>query len=223
MNFILVKFLIFLKENINTRMDYLKTLEEIKGKCAWLSNYGLVTKLINEINAKNMIEIGVAYGFHSEFILNSNSNIEYIGIDPYKGHYDLNDCFAEDVKTFFDAETQDIAFDILHDTVLTKMKPFNDRFKLIRSSFENYKDQIKDDSIDLIFIDGDHTYDGVIEDLKISWDKINKNGGILCGDDINRSSVKNACDDFFKEKNVQYKSESLNNVNYNWTYRFPKI
>lgn len=203
-------------------MDHLKTLEKIKEKCTWLSSYGLVSKLINEIDAKKMIEIGVAYGFHAEFILNSNNNIEYIGIDTYKGSYDVNDCFAEDVKIFFGAETQQIAFDILHDTVFTKMKSFNGRFKLIRDSFENYKNQIKDDSIDLIFIDGDHTYDGVIKDLKISWDKINKNGGILCGDDIDRASVKEACDDFFKEKGVQYNRESLNNVNYNWTYRFPK-
>ena len=66
-------------------MDYLKTLEEIKGKCAWLSNYGLVSKLIDEINAKKMIEIGVAYGFHSECISKSRTNTPNISTADLKG------------------------------------------------------------------------------------------------------------------------------------------
>lgn len=203
-------------------MSYLKTIEENKKHCSWLGSYGLVSKLIEEINAKNMIEIGVAYGYHSEFILNCNKNIKYIGIDPYEGHYDEGDCFAEDVKKLFNKENQQDGFNILYDTVETKMKSYGDRFRLIRNKFKDCQDQIKDNSIDLIFVDGDHTYNGVIEDLKVSWNKVNKNGGILCGDDIGQTRVKNACDDFFKEKGIEYKLESLNNVNYYWIYRFPK-
>jgi predicted O-methyltransferase YrrM len=203
-------------------MDPLKKLEENKKTCSWIGTYGLVSKLIEEINAKNMIEIGIAYGYHSEFILNKNKNINYIGIDPYKGHYDENDCFAEDVKKLFEKENQQEAFDVLYKTVKSKMKSYGDRFKIIRSKFKDCQDQIEDNSIDLIFVDGDHTYDGVIADLEVSWKKINKNGGILCGDDIGQSRVKKACDDFFKAKNVEYKLESINNSNYYWVYRFPK-
>jgi predicted O-methyltransferase YrrM len=203
-------------------MDNLKCLEDIKKICSWIKTYGTVSKLIKENNFKKIIEIGVAYGFHSEYILKNNQDVEYIGIDPYISSYDERDCFAEDVRRFFQKESQQDALDVLCETVKTKMEPYGDRFKIIRSKFKDCQDQIENNSIDLIFVDGDHTYNGVMEDLEISWKKINKNGGILCGDDIGQSRVKKACDDFFKGKKVEYKLESINNSNYYWVYRFPK-
>ena len=193
----------------------LELIENCKPHCSWTPSYGLILKLIDEIEAKQIIEIGVAYGYHSEFILQNNKEINYLGIDPYKAHYDDNDCFAEDVKRIFEADNQQDALDLLHEMVRHKMSPYQDRFKLIRNNVENIYDEIENDSVDIIFIDGDHTYDGVIKDLKFSWDKVNKNNGILCGDDIKMEAVKNACNDFFKLKNLNYKLEGSY-----WVFKF---
>jgi hypothetical protein len=49
------------------------------------------------------------------------------------------------------------------------------------SSFEAHK-LFKDNSIDFLFIDGDHLYNGFYSDLENFWPKI-KIGGIICGHD----------------------------------------
>jgi hypothetical protein len=41
---------------------------------------------------------------------------------------------------------------------------------------------LPDHSLDWIYIDGDHSYDGVIADLRLSLTKV-KPGGFICGDD----------------------------------------
>lgn len=196
--------------------DAVAKIEEIKTYCSWIRSYGWVSSLIEEINAKQIIEIGVAYGFHCEHILKNNNIVNYIGIDPYKGEYDSNDCFAEDVKKFFSKSSQQEALDILYEAVKNKMSIYGDRFKLLRNNVENLDKEIENDSIDLIYVDGDHTYDGVMRDLIFSWKKVNKNHGILCGDDFGQSRVKKACDDFFNGKNIKYDIAS----NGNWIYRF---
>lgn len=39
-----------------------------------------------------------------------------------------------------------------------------------------------DESIDVAFIDGDHSYEGIQKDLKAAWPKMKENGYILCHD-----------------------------------------
>jgi len=55
--------------------------------------------------------------------------------------------------------------------------------KYKKGCFDGIFDQIKDQKFDIIFIDGDHRYKSVITDLELS-SQILKDGGILCGDDL---------------------------------------
>lgn len=58
---------------------------------------------------------------------------------------------------------------------------------------------------DIVYIDGDHSYDAVMDDLITYYDKI-KVGGWLTGHDYKSAShlqVKEAVDDFLKERNLQ--------------------
>ena len=50
------------------------------------------------------------------------------------------------------------------------------------------------DSVDLAFIDGDHRYEPVRDDLVAWWPKL-RAGGIFCGDDYLWPGVKKAVDD----------------------------
>lgn len=49
---------------------------------------------------------------------------------------------------------------------------------------------------DLIFVDGDHSRDGVFSDLCGSWDLINEAGLVVCHDYGGMESVKKAVDEF---------------------------
>lgn len=63
-------------------------------------------------------------------------------------------------------------------------------------------------SIDWVFIDGDHSYEGCMKDLR-AWYPMVKPGGVLCGHDYMtsdvywngvRCGVKQAVDEFFSDK-----------------------
>lgn len=70
---------------------------------------------------------------------------------------------------------------------------------------ETSSDAIKyfeDNSIDLLHIDGDHSYEGVYSDLLLYYPKVKNNGIIIC-DDFNWVSVKNGITDFCNNFNVK--------------------
>ena len=74
------------------------------------------------------------------------------------------------------------------------IKGFSDDTTII-NTFDN-------NSIDVIYIDGDHGFEGCYSDLVNYYPKVKNNGLILCDDYTNFSSVKSAVDKFCKEKNL---------------------
>src|SRR5258708_4465964 len=63
--------------------------------------------------------------------------------------------------------------------------------------------KIKDDSLDLCFIDGDHEHPGVDLDLKHFWPKVKK-GGIFCGHDYEvGNTIEGAVTEKFGPDKVQ--------------------
>jgi predicted O-methyltransferase YrrM len=181
-------------------------LEKIKPTCSWLSTYGPLADLCREVEAKTLIEVGVAYGFHAEYILNSLNTINYTGIDPYLANYDPTDCFCSDVCSHFGGNNAQEAMDRLYQCVKQKLSEYKNA-NLLRGTFEEASSKFEDDSVDVIFIDGDHTFEGVLKDLKTAYKKVNKKRGIICGDDITWEGVKAACDQFFQSNNLTYTIE----------------
>ena len=68
---------------------------------------------------------------------------------------------------------------------------------MVRTLSSDAVEIFEDESIDFIFIDGNHSYEYVLEDLENYYPKV-KIGGILCGDDY----FMNA-DDYNGKKMVQ--------------------
>jgi predicted O-methyltransferase YrrM len=71
----------------------------------------------------------------------------------------------------------------------------------------NMASKIYDGKIDLIHIDGDHEYEGVLSDIKHWLPKVNK-GGYACFDDFGHDSLPGiwkACNEYFTEhKNWEF-------------------
>lgn len=61
--------------------------------------------------------------------------------------------------------------------------------KLIKGSSEQEVAAIEDNSIDICYIDGDHTAAAVLRDTSLCWPKV-KQGGILIFDDYNLSTKR---------------------------------
>jgi|TARA_R110000782_G_C14643179_1_gene395881 hypothetical protein len=61
----------------------------------------------------------------------------------------------------------------------------------------------KDKSIDLAFIDGDHSYEGALKDFNALLPKMKKNGIILCHDCHQSNDVTKALLDFCEENSIE--------------------
>ena len=149
----------------------------------------------NNLENKNnlhLVEIGVARGATSKYTIdNFNEKIfRYTGVDPYQPNYDRSDGFS-----YYNQELMDN----LYKFVIEKIN--DHRFHLLRKkSNEAYLD-FEDNSIDAIYIDGNHTYDGVKEDI-IYWSPKVKPGGLIVGDDyLTFPEVRKAVKELFPSHN----------------------
>jgi len=157
-------------------------LEANRSHCNWISSYGFVSTLIESISAVNVLEVGVAYGYHADYLLDRHPSIHYVGVDPYVHGYDPQDSFSFDVRRLFAPES---AFmDLLFLSVHRNLERHLGRASLLRRASQSAAELIGNDSLDLVFIDGDHRPESVLADVSAWYPKV-KEGGILCGDDFN--------------------------------------
>lgn len=114
-------------------------------------------------------EIGVDRGWYSEEICRTNPEVKLFCIDPWK-FYDEND----------DPKKNQHALNINHHCTIKRLKSYN--HKIIRkTSMEAVKD-FEPESLDFVYLDGNHHFKYIEEDLR-EWYKIVKKGGIIGGHD----------------------------------------
>lgn len=159
-----------------------------EAEAVWGKAYGLFDRVIQAKKLRVGIELGVAFGGHAEAILNISTVSKLYGIDPYQHmaiHHTMNLPQAE--------------FDELYVYVLKRLAKFGDRYAHIRKPSEQAVDETAG-QIDFIYIDADHSYDGVWRDLCAWYAKV-RDGGVIGGHDYGHSNhpgVKQAVDEFFR-------------------------
>lgn len=75
------------------------------------------------------------------------------------------------------------------------LEDFSEKIVWIYESSSNAINLIED-NLDFIYVDGNHEYKYVRNDLKLFYNKV-KTGGLIAGHDYNQCDVKKAVDDFF--------------------------
>lgn len=151
------------------------------------------------VKPKFVVEVGVAYGYHALHILDRNPNVQYVGIDPYLAAYDSEDLFYQDVAELFGdnpSGAMDRLFKAVSETLATR---FPDRARVMRMVSTAACGTFDDQSLDFVFIDGDHTENAVFADLDSWWAKV-RPGGVLAGDDYTWDGVEIAVHRFFKDR-----------------------
>lgn len=83
----------------------------------------------------------------------------------------------------------------VYDCFIVNSQPYQDKIQLIRKPSDQAHDDIPDNSLDFIFIDGDHNYAQTFRDLKNYYPKV-REGGIFAGHDIQLPSVIRAVREF---------------------------
>lgn len=138
--------------------------------------------LINNYNISTMAEIGVRDGRTTFYLLDKCPNLTIYGIDL-------------SIKKFY---TSDIE------------SRFNKRLIPIEGNSSIVYKQIP--QVDLVFIDADHSYQGVSKDITVYKTKVKK-GGILCGHDIDYPGVNKAVNEMIRSYDV-----GPNNVWFTFTF-----
>ena len=171
------------------------------------------------VGAETILEVGVAWGYHAEHLLLKLPSIAYTGVDPYLSGYDKNDAFPTYVADLFQVNEQS-SMDRLYEAVKLKLnEEFPGRATLVREKSTDWMDRDLH-KFDVIFLDGDHTFETVKKELSGFWSKVNE-GGVLAGDDYDWPEVKQAVDEFANEKKLHVKFLSKESRGYP-TYFFLK-
>ena len=116
------------------------------------------------------VEVGVHLGNHCGRILNNFKIKKITLIDPWTS-------YEGDADYFLSQEFQDKCYD----TVVKKFGN-DERVKILKSTSIEANKSFINSSLDFVYIDGNHQYSSVIEDLNIWYPKV-KYRGIIAGDD----------------------------------------
>ena len=149
----------------------------------------------------NVCEIGVRAGNNLSQIITGSRPSKFVGIDSWN---------SSDIPSQNDAGYSQVKQDQLEYQVRNKFAKYGDRGRIIRGySFEVSK-QFPDGYFDYIYIDADHSYEAVKQDLEDWYPKV-RVGGILAGHDyVDRHSkhvkygVIKAVDEFVRDHNIRY-------------------
>jgi len=140
----------------------------------------------------NILEIGVFEGSFSKELLSTTPNELYL-VDIWSGGWGSGDKDGNNHTHIHDMENVYLS---LYETY--KELP---NVHVIRSSSESFLKNMKENILDVIYVDGDHDEHAVYNDMKNSFDII-KDGGWLMGHDYHhqiKRSVDRFCSDCKQE------------------------
>jgi len=139
------------------------------------------------------VEVGTWFGKSTNYlagkIKESKKNIQFTTIDTFKGtpteelHLNIVDAF-----------NGDILYEFIDNTIISNNYG---TFDIIKDESKNAATQFPNESIDYLMIDGGHSYNEVMDDIRLWYNKV-KPGGIISGDDYNIfEGVNRAADEYF--------------------------
>tara|TARA_R110001583_G_scaffold88603_1_gene229615 strand:+ start:7135 stop:7959 length:825 start_codon:yes stop_codon:yes gene_type:complete len=162
--------------------------------------YSSIVRASKNKSNYNFVEIGTFKGKSAYYMATEIKYHMLINSNKYKINFDTVDTFegSEEHKEYL--KNENIS---LHKTTKKQLEPLKDYVNIIKSDSVKNSSRYKDESLDFVFVDGDHSYDGVNRDINAYWKKL-RIGGVMAGHDYDCGwfDVKNSVDDFFGENNL---------------------
>ncbi len=147
----------------------------------WSDSYPYLSNLINQFDLRVGVELGVAAGRHSEYILYRTGVRRLYSIDRWQHVDGYNDAM----------NLPQNEHDELYEYVSQKLSKFGDRSVVVRQDTTTASDLFENESLDFVYVDADHSYEGCKRDL-LAWIPKIKKGGFITGHDLNWESVSTA-------------------------------
>lgn len=145
-------------------------------------------------DGSHFVEIGSFFGRSSIYmaveIIRSKKNIKLDNVDKWDFGWNLN---GEKV----DVETE----------YLKNIEPYRHIINPVKGDSSKIASEYEDESLDFVFIDGDHNYDGCKKDI-VNWYPKVKKGGIIAGHDYvpDFQGVVDAVDEFFGKDSIEQRN-----------------
>lgn len=136
-------------------------------------------------------EIGVRTGRFSEVICKSIPGHDIVSVDPY---------YLKDERSARIGKNGQEAY---YQAAKVLLEPYNCR--LVRQTSSLAAQNFNENSLDFVYIDGNHEFDFVMEDL-IIWSRIVRSGGVVAGHDyykFKNAGVVRAVDIYRKEHGIK--------------------
>lgn len=130
---------------------------------------GELAVLFAELGFKRGAEIGVLAGEYSEILCKNNAGLELFGVDPYKA---------------YSQHRSQKQLDRFKEEARTRLEIYKNYNFIEKSSMEAVKG-FENEELDFVYIDGDHDFLHVTEDITF-WSEKVRPGGIVSGHDYIR-------------------------------------
>ena len=170
-------------------INRLKKLDKIKGYLG-LNEGFLLFKIVRSLRENSaIVEIGSFKGKSTCFIAEGigDKKMQFFCIDPWK-----------------DGLMQEKGDAIFHE-FLQNTKKYRDRFSILRGfSHEVIKEWPVHRKIDFLWVDGDHSYEGVKKDI-LNWIPLVKKNSFICFHDYRDApGVKKAVDELARDNKIKF-------------------
>lgn len=126
--------------------------------------------MIRELGFTNGAEVGVERGIFSEILLDANPMMHLLSVDAWEAY-----------EGYRDHMVQEEMDELQHDTI-ERLKRFQLHSKIVKGRSVDVAKEIPNESLDFVYIDANHEYAKVVEDIA-AWEPKVKVGGILAGHD----------------------------------------
>jgi len=148
------------------------------------------TALLRDLGFKKGVEVGTLKGWYANWMCHVIKGVKLFLVDPYIAYDEYSEGRTQkDLDSFEDmAKTRLARFDVefIKKTSMEAVRNFND------------------ESLDFVFIDANHDYKWVKEDIE-AWSKKVKKGGIVSGHDYStfHAEVRKAVDEHIKANKIK--------------------
>lgn len=131
--------------------------------------------LFAELGFTKGAEIGVERGLYSETLLKANPKLYLYAIDPLKAYKGYREHVSQEKMDGF------------YEEVVARLNPYG--AMVIREFSMDAVKGFEDESLDFVYIDGNHDFQNTTNDIA-EWSKKVRTGGIVAGHDYIRNKKK---------------------------------
>ncbi len=132
------------------------------------TNRETFASLLEELGMNTGAEMGVECGIYSEVLCKANPKIDLYSVDAWTAYKGYRDHVSQE------------KLDGFRDITINRLKPY--RATVIKGFSMDVVKKFKDESLDFVYIDGNHEYQATVNDVA-EWQKKVRVGGIVSGHD----------------------------------------